>query len=107
MKAAKNYRESLMKALKDPAEAAEYVNAALEENDSDAVLLALRDVAQARGMSAVSRKAGLNRVSLYRMLSRRGNPHLGSILRLLRVSGLKLRVAAGPSAAPGRYLKSR
>ncbi len=97
MRPAKNYRESLLKALKDPSEAAEYINAAIEENDLDTFLLALRDVAEAQGMSAVSRRAKLNRVSLYKMLSHRGNPHLESVLHLLHAAGLKMSVGVRPA----------
>ena len=92
MKPVKNYRESLLKALKDPAEAAEYVNAAIEENDLDTLLIALRDVTDAHGMSEISRRTKLNRVSLYKMLSHRGNPHLQSVMHLLQAAGLKLSV---------------
>lgn len=98
MQPAKNYHDSLMKALKDPSEAAEYINAAIEEDDLDTLLLALRDVAEAQGMSAISRRAKLNRVSLYRMLSRRGNPHFQSVVHLLHAAGLKLSVGVRASA---------
>ncbi len=99
MKPAKNYRDSLRKTLKDPAEAAEYINAAIEENDLDTFLLALRDVAEAQGMAAISRRAKLNRVSLYKMLSHRGNPHLESVMHLLQAAGLRLSVAVTPAVA--------
>lgn len=100
MQSAKKYRDSLLKALKAPAEAAEYVNAAIEENDLDTLLLALRDVAEAQGMSAISRRSKLNRVSLYKMLSHRGNPHLGSVMHLLQAAGLKLSVGVRPARRP-------
>jgi len=96
MRPARNYHDSLIKALKEPSEAAEYINAALEEDDLDTLLLALRDVAEARGMSEISRRSKLNRVSLYKMLSHRGNPHLGSVLHLLHAAGLKLSVGIRP-----------
>lgn len=99
MQPAKNYRDSLLKALKEPAEAAEYINAAIEENDLDTFLLALRDVAEARGMSEISRRAKLNRVSVYKMLSHRGNPHLQSVMHLLQAAGLRLSVGVRPAAA--------
>ncbi|MBI2386222.1 MAG: putative addiction module antidote protein [Elusimicrobia bacterium] len=98
MRPAKNYRDSLRKALRDPSEAAEYINAAIGENDLDTFLLALRDVAEAQGMAAISRRAKLNRVSLYKMLSHRGNPHLQSVLHLLQAAGLRLSVGVRPGA---------
>jgi len=56
------YQKDLIEALKDPREAAAYLNAALEEGDKDAFLLALRNIAEANGgMKAVAEKAHLNR----------------------------------------------
>ena len=88
----KNYRESLLQALQEPQEAAEYLTAALEEGDSTTFLLALRDVADARGMSTLAAKAQLNRESLYRMLSEHGNPQLDSLTALLDALDLRLAV---------------
>lgn len=69
------YQEDLIESLKDPREAAAYLNAAMEDGDRALFLLALRNVAEAHGgMSAVSQKTQLNRESLYRMLSKKGNP---------------------------------
>lgn len=98
MQTAKPYHDSLIKALKDPREAAEYINAAIEEDDLETLLLALRDVAEAQGMSAIARRTKLNRVSLYKMLSRRGNPHFQSVVHLLDAAGLKLTVGVRAAA---------
>jgi probable addiction module antidote protein len=63
-------------------------------------LLALRDVADAHGgIGALSRNTHLNRESLYRMLSRSGNPSLDSLDAVLNAVGLRLSVQ---SAAPKR-----
>jgi len=51
MKASKSYKEVLLASLKDPEEAAEYLNAALEEGDEEALWLALRNVAEANGLN--------------------------------------------------------
>jgi probable addiction module antidote protein len=70
-----SYQKDLIDSLKDPCEAAAYLNVAIEEGDRSVFLLALRNVAEAHGgMAALAEKAGLNRESLYRMLSKRGNP---------------------------------
>src|SRR5208283_2672736 len=64
-----SYRESLLESLRNPEEAAQYLNACLEDEDARVFLLALRDVADARGgIGSLSRDAHLNRESLYRML---------------------------------------
>ena len=87
------YQEDLIEALKDPREAAAYLNAAMEEGDRELFLLALRNVAEAHGgMAAVSEKAKLNRESMYRMLSKKGNPEIKSILTLLHSMGLKMSI---------------
>src|SRR5574341_1009186 len=57
------YQEDLIEALKDPREAAAYLNAAMEEGDRALFLLALRNVAEAQGgMAAVSQKSKLNQI---------------------------------------------
>jgi len=88
-----SYREQLLKSLQNPEEAAEYLNACLEDEDPRVFLLALRDVADAHGgMRTLSRDTRLNRESLYRMLSRTGNPSLDSLTAVLRAVGLRLSV---------------
>lgn len=97
-KQTRKYEESLLEDLRDPTEAAAYLNAALEELDEpDGVavfLLALRDVVRAREVSGVARSASLGRESLYRTLSATGNPKLKSLLAILRVMGLRISVEA-------------
>ncbi len=89
----RSYRDSLRDSLKDPKEAEAYLNAALEENDPDLFLVALRNVADAQGgIAKFARKAKLNRESLYRMLSEDGNPQLDSLTQLLGVMGFRLAV---------------
>lgn len=89
----RHYRESLLKALRRPKEAEAYLNASLEENDLALFLLAVRNVAEAQGgMTKFARKAKLNRENLYRMLSRRGNPELASLTRLLDALGFHFSV---------------
>jgi probable addiction module antidote protein len=90
----KDYQASLIEGLRDPEEAAAYLSAALEEQDRATFLLALRNVAEARGMSALAAKAQLNRESLYRMLSEHGNPQLSSVRALLKALDLELAVTA-------------
>jgi probable addiction module antidote protein len=94
----KSYRDSLLESLQDPAEAAAYLDAALEDEDSRVFLLALRDVAEARGISRAAAEADLNRESLYRMLSEEGNPRLSSLEALLRAFGLRLATEVRESA---------
>lgn len=98
VKPSKPYDESLLKALQSPEEAAEYLNASLEEAiESDNIqifILALRDIAKAKGMTRVAGLAKLNRESMYKMLSVKGNPEFGSLWNLLNSFGLKFSIAA-------------
>ncbi len=82
--------------LADPKEAAAYLNAALEDGDQQIFLLALRDVTEARGITQVAREVRLNRESMYRMLSPKGNPQLTSLNSLLRGVGLRLAIEVEP-----------
>jgi len=91
-KASVSYREGLLKDLTDPEEAAAYLNAALEESSQEAFLLALRDVANARGLTSLARETSLNRENLYRMLSEQGNPQLFSLTVLLDALGLSIAI---------------
>jgi probable addiction module antidote protein len=70
-----------------------YLNAALEDGEPAVLLEALRNVAQARGgIGALAKAASVSRESLYRTLSRRGNPKIDTVLALLRAIGLKLSI---------------
>lgn len=95
MKAAVKFENVLKDHLSDPEQAAKYLTACYEEGP-EVFLQALRDVVAAQGgMSRAARLSGLNRESLYRQLSRRGNPRLASLNAVLMSLGLKLRFAAG------------
>src|SRR5204863_5917430 len=80
---------------KDPEFAAEYLRAALEDEDEPRVLLiALRQLARARGIAKVAKAAGVERESLYRALSARGNPRLSTLVAVTKAIGLRLTVEA-------------
>ncbi len=76
--------------LETGADMAAYLAAILEDGDSSLVTAALRDIARAKGMSAITRKTGMGRESLYKALSSQGNPELGTVLKVVRALGLKL-----------------
>ena len=80
----------------DPEFAAEYLQAAIEDTDEPKVLLiALRRIAEARGgIAKVAKAAGIERESLYRALSPRGNPRLSTLIAVTKAIGLKLTVEA-------------
>lgn len=91
----KKYQDSLADSLKDPREAAAYLNTHLSDKESDSeelFLMALRDVAKAYGVGEIADKADLGRESLYKALSSDGNPKLATLRSLLKAMGLKLSV---------------
>jgi probable addiction module antidote protein len=91
-----SHDEAIVRRLRrDPEFAAEYLKAALEDEDEPRVLLiALRHVAQARGIAKVIKAAGIERESLYRALSVRGNPRLSTLVAVTKAIGLRLTVEA-------------
>ncbi|RLB87785.1 MAG: putative addiction module antidote protein [Deltaproteobacteria bacterium] len=94
-----NYQEGLLKRLEEPGYASEYLNEALKEDSQEIFMLALRDVAKAKGITIAAREANLNRETLYRMLSEKGNPNLSSLKKLLDTLGLTLSIGKKESAA--------
>lgn len=93
-RASASHEEAIVRRLRqDPEFAGEYLKAALEDTDEPGVLLiALRHLAQAEGIAKVAKAAGLERESLYRALSARGNPRLSTLVAVTKAIGLKLSV---------------
>ncbi len=92
-----SYEEGLIKSLKDPEEARAYLEVALDEcevsGETDGLLLALRDVAQAQGgVGALAERAGLNREHLYRVLSSRSKPKLDNLMAIISALGFRLKL---------------
>lgn len=95
MKKSQAYQPDLIDSLRNAGEAEAYLNAALEEGDPELFLLALRNVAEAQGgVAQLAEKTKLNRESLYKMLSERGNPELRSLDALLHALGFRLAVTS-------------
>ena len=89
----RRWEELLDEDLQDPNEALGYLNACLDDGDPNVFLLALRDVARARGgIAKLAENADLNREHLYRMLSENGNPELRSLEALLDALGFRLSI---------------
>jgi probable addiction module antidote protein len=90
-----SHDEVMVKKLrKNRAFAAEYLKAAMEDTEEPQVLLvALRHVAEARGgVAKIAKAAGIERESLYRALSPRGNPRLSTLFAVTKAMGLTLTV---------------
>ncbi len=81
------------KYLNDKEAMQDYLSIALEDGDTKAIQLVLRDIAKAQGMSELARKTNLNRESLYKSLSAKGNPSFASIMKIMDALGLKITLA--------------
>ena len=91
MTKSRSYRDDLLKSLRDTEEAKEYLNAALEDENPEVFLLALKDIVDANtSMSQLAQATNRNRESLYKTLSAKGNPQLNSIRSILSNLGFKL-----------------
>ena len=87
------HRPTLLQWLKAPRNAEAYIEAVLDEGDPKGLMQALRNVAEAQGgIAVVAERAGLSRESLYRTLSKSGNPQLASLTKILGATGLRLSV---------------
>ena len=99
-----SYHPWLVEKLKVPQTAESYLRTALEDSQ-EAFLTALRNVAEARGMSTVAEETGLNRESLYRTLSSEGNPTLNTLSAVLDALGLRMAIAEKrdePTTSPAK-----
>lgn len=89
-----SHKEGLFENLQDPEFAAEYFNATLEDGDMGVILLAVKNLVEAKGgMSKIAKETGLNRESLYRALSEDGNPKISTFYKILNAVGMKLLVS--------------
>lgn len=95
-KASISHEEALVRELRDnPRFAAQYLREAIKEDSEPTVLLiALRRVVRARGIAKIAKTAGVERESLYRALSKRGNPRFSTLAAVTKAIGLRLTVEA-------------
>jgi probable addiction module antidote protein len=79
---------------------AEYLTAALEDANPDVFLMAVADVAKARGMSGVANQTGLGRESLYKAFAPGAKPRYETVRKVLKALGVQLHaVPAAEDAA--------
>ena len=77
-----------------------YLEAALEDGDSQLIAAVLGDIARSKGMTDIARKTGLGRESLYKALSPNGNPEFATVLKVIGALGIRLHAADALSATP-------
>lgn len=69
---------------------AQYLNLALESGDTDLLLLAIGDIAKARGMTQVALDSGLGRESLYKALRAGSKPRFDTMLKVMLALGVRI-----------------
>lgn len=92
-----SYEEGLIDDLKDPEEAKAYLEAAFEtyekDGDTGALLLAMRDVAEAKGgIGELAKRTSISRQHLYEILASKHNPRLDNWLSILSGLGFRVRL---------------
>ncbi|HUB85847.1 MAG TPA: addiction module antidote protein [Rhizomicrobium sp.] len=80
--------------LKTEEDVANYLEAVFEDGDPALISHALGVIARAKGMAKIAKKAGLGRESLYKALSKDGNPKIDTVVKVVHALGLKIRLAA-------------
>ena len=78
----------------------EYLSVALEDPDPEMFLMAVRNVARARGMTQLARDAGLGRESLYKALRPGAKPRYETVAKLVAALGMKLHAIPSQSFLP-------
>ncbi|MBP9839337.1 MAG: putative addiction module antidote protein [Proteobacteria bacterium] len=96
----KDYRVGLLKRLECSEYASSYLTKVLENESSEAFLIALKDVTEARkeNISSLAKRCGVSRQAIYQVLSKEGNPRFSTITQLLKALNLKfsgLKLATG------------
>jgi probable addiction module antidote protein len=76
--------------LDTPERTALYLEAAFEDGDPALISAAIGDAARAYGMTRLAKDTGLAREALYRALSEDGNPEFATVLKVVKVLGLRL-----------------
>lgn len=78
--------------INDEQDAIDYLDAVAETGDPTLMQAALGDIARARGMGRIAAEAGVGRESLYKSLSREGNPSFQTIVKVVRALGGRISI---------------
>lgn len=73
---------------------AEYLAAALEDPNPEVFLLAISNVAKARGIAKIAKDSGLGRESLYKALAPGAKPRYDTVRKLVGALGVRWTIAA-------------
>lgn len=77
---------------------AEYLSQVLADGDSDELLLAIGNIAKARGMTRIANDSGLGRESLYKVFAPGAKPRFETVMRVMRALGVELQARPAGSS---------
>ncbi|MDH1007574.1 putative addiction module antidote protein [Pseudomonas nicosulfuronedens] len=69
---------------------AEYLSQVLADGDPDELLLAIGNIAKARGMTKIANDSGLGRESLYKVFAPGAKPRFETVMKVMRALGVEL-----------------
>ena len=95
----RKFKDYHIEQLRDPEDAKIYLSVAFEDyeknEDIDAFLLAIRDVAEAQGgLSQLAERLSFTDEGLRKVLSENGNPQLNTMRKILHELGFKFSIEA-------------
>lgn len=90
----KTQRFDIVKYLDSDEAIAIYLNEIAETGDSNDFIVALGDVARAKGIAEIAQKSGLARESIYKALTDGAKPRFDTIMRIMQALNLKPNYAA-------------
>ncbi len=78
--------------LDSPEMIQEYLKVAFEDGDSEQLIIAIGNIAKAKGMTEIAKKTNLNRQNLYKALSPNGSPQFETVKKVIEALGCKLAI---------------
>ncbi|MCJ1885069.1 putative addiction module antidote protein [Pseudomonas sp. LA21] len=69
---------------------AEYLSQVLADGDPDELLVAIGNIAKARGMTKIANDSGLGRESLYKVFAPGAKPRFETVMKVMRALGVEL-----------------
>jgi probable addiction module antidote protein len=88
----KTYKWDMADHIKTRDDVIGYLEAALEENDTELLFAVIGDIARSEGMKQLAQELNLSREGLYRSFSKSGNPSFTTVIKLLDLLGYRIEV---------------
>lgn len=99
MKPYQTYEDSMAKLYREnPQMGVDALNACMKDGDMEMLLVTLRHIAKGKGVAELAETTGLQKNTLYRTLSSRGNPNLRTLLSICGALGVAMKFEARPAA---------